>query len=140
LFVGATALAGGALWGVPRWRERRRVDLPPLGSANGSGGDYKRYLRDTSNDGWRQKVVRRGSSLARRTEAMQRIDPNRPLPPGEPGRDYMPVITPNNSTLAVHDVDGVKVFHLIAEESATNSPKGWRVIAGGTTVISTADD
>jgi len=39
-----------------------------------------------------------------------------PLPPGEPGRDYTPVITPNGSTLPWKVVGGVKVFHLIAEE------------------------
>ena len=38
------------------------------------------------------------------------------LPPGEPGRDYTPVITPNGATLPWKIVDGVKVYHLIAEE------------------------
>jgi manganese oxidase len=37
-------------------------------------------------------------------------------PPGEPGKDYTPVITPNGSTLPYKVVEGVKVFHLIAEE------------------------
>jgi manganese oxidase len=37
-------------------------------------------------------------------------------PPGEPGRDYTPVITPNGSTLPYKVVGGIKVFHLIAEE------------------------
>jgi FtsP/CotA-like multicopper oxidase with cupredoxin domain len=38
------------------------------------------------------------------------------LPPGAPGRDYEPVLTPNGMTLAYRVVDGVKVFHLVAEE------------------------
>lgn len=38
-----------------------------------------------------------------------------PWPPGEPGRDYTPVTTPNGSTLPYKVVDGVKVFHLVAE-------------------------
>ena len=38
------------------------------------------------------------------------------LPPGQPGRDYTPVITPNGVALPWKTVDGVKVFHLIAEE------------------------
>jgi FtsP/CotA-like multicopper oxidase with cupredoxin domain len=38
-----------------------------------------------------------------------------PLPPGEPGRDYTPVFTPNGTTLEYKVVDGVKVMHLIAE-------------------------
>src|SRR5260221_4813241 len=36
--------------------------------------------------------------------------------PGEPGKDYTPVITPNGSTLPFKVIGGVKVFHLIAEE------------------------
>jgi FtsP/CotA-like multicopper oxidase with cupredoxin domain len=37
-------------------------------------------------------------------------------PPGEPSKDYTPVITPNGSTLPYKIVGGIKVFHLIAEE------------------------
>jgi manganese oxidase len=36
--------------------------------------------------------------------------------PGEPERDYTPVITPNGWTLPFKIVDGIKVFHLVAEE------------------------
>jgi FtsP/CotA-like multicopper oxidase with cupredoxin domain len=36
--------------------------------------------------------------------------------PGEPGRHYTPTVTLNGSTLPWKLVDGVKVFHLIAEE------------------------
>lgn len=39
-----------------------------------------------------------------------------PQPPGLPGRDYTPTITPNGATLPFRVVEGVKVFHLIAEE------------------------
>jgi FtsP/CotA-like multicopper oxidase with cupredoxin domain len=39
-----------------------------------------------------------------------------PQPPGEPGKDYAPVITPNGAALPWKLVDGVKVFHLVAEE------------------------
>ena len=38
----------------------------------------------------------------------------RGVTPGQPGRDYTPVITPNGSTLPFRVVDGVKVFHLTA--------------------------
>src|SRR6516164_6950111 len=41
---------------------------------------------------------------------------NQDYPPGEPGKDYSPVITPNGSTLPYKVIGGVKVFHLIAEE------------------------
>ena len=39
-----------------------------------------------------------------------------PQPPGQPGRDYKPVETPNGITLPFKVVDGAKVFHLVAEE------------------------
>ena len=47
---------------------------------------------------------------------LERIDPKPTLPPGEPGKDYTPVITPNNGSLAWKIIDGVKVYHLVAEE------------------------
>jgi len=40
----------------------------------------------------------------------------RALPPGQPGKDYQPVITPNGAALPWKVVDGVKVYHLVAEE------------------------
>jgi FtsP/CotA-like multicopper oxidase with cupredoxin domain len=44
------------------------------------------------------------------------VAPTEAYPPGEPGQDYTPVITPNNVALPYRIVDGVKVFHLVAEE------------------------
>ena len=40
----------------------------------------------------------------------------KPLSPGQPGRDYVPTVTPGGATLPWKIVDGVKVFHLVAEE------------------------
>ena len=40
----------------------------------------------------------------------------KPLPPGLPGKDYMPVEAPNTGTLPFTIVDGVKVFHMVAME------------------------
>jgi FtsP/CotA-like multicopper oxidase with cupredoxin domain len=37
-------------------------------------------------------------------------------PPGRPGHDYLPVTVPNGSKLPWKLVDGVKVFHMVAEE------------------------
>ncbi len=39
-----------------------------------------------------------------------------PEEPGQPGKHYKPVITPNGAALKWKIVDGVKVYHLIAEE------------------------
>jgi hypothetical protein len=38
-----------------------------------------------------------------------------PQPPGQPFTDYTPVETPNGASLPWKIVDGVKVFHLVAE-------------------------
>jgi manganese oxidase len=55
--------------------------------------------------------------IARGTQHPARtIEPGEVVPPAEPGRDYNPVVTPNGATLPFKVVDGVKVFHLIAEE------------------------
>jgi FtsP/CotA-like multicopper oxidase with cupredoxin domain len=39
----------------------------------------------------------------------------KPLPPGLPGKDYKPVVVPTGYTLPLKIVDGVKIFHLIAD-------------------------
>ena len=54
-----------------------------------------------------------------------------PLPPGEPGRDYTPVHTPNGSTLPYRVVDGVKVMHLVAEEIQHEFAPGLRATCWG---------
>ncbi|MBX7079839.1 MAG: copper oxidase [Nannocystaceae bacterium] len=38
------------------------------------------------------------------------------LPPAEPGVDYRPTVTPGGATLPFRVRDGVKIFHLVAEE------------------------
>lgn len=44
------------------------------------------------------------------------VDHGERFEPGQPGRDYRPVTTPDGATLPYRIVDGAKVFHLIAEE------------------------
>ncbi|MCB9092711.1 MAG: copper oxidase [Halobacteriovoraceae bacterium] len=48
------------------------------------------------------------------------------LPPGVPHKDYTPAVVPNGSTAEYKVIDGVKVFHLIAE------PLEWEVAPGFT--------
>src|SRR5687767_12622088 len=55
----------------------------------------------------------------------------RPQPPGEPGRDYAPTITPNGATLPFKVVDGVKVFHLTAEEVSHEFAPGLKATCWG---------
>jgi manganese oxidase len=48
--------------------------------------------------------------------SLGQTDTSQQFSPGEPGTDYNPVITPNGTALPYKVVDGVKIFHLIAEE------------------------
>jgi FtsP/CotA-like multicopper oxidase with cupredoxin domain len=57
--------------------------------------------------------------------------PGQALPPGQPGVDYTPVITPNGTSLPWHVVDGVKVYHLIAEEVEHEFASGIRAFCWG---------
>ena len=58
-------------------------------------------------------------------------DAPKEFPPGEPGKDYTPVITPNGSALPYKVVGGVKVFHLIAEEVDHEFAPGLRAYCWG---------
>jgi len=53
------------------------------------------------------------------------------LGPGEPGKDYIPVIVPNGTTLPWKVIDGVKVFHLIAESIKHEVAPGLVITAYG---------
>ena len=44
------------------------------------------------------------------------VDPLGTYPPGEPGKDYLPVSVPDGSTLPFTIKDGVKIYHLTAQE------------------------
>jgi manganese oxidase len=60
--------------------------------------------------------TREATAVANKNKPLiERVDPKPTLPPGEPDKDYTPVITPNNISLPWKIVDGVKVYHLIAE-------------------------
>jgi FtsP/CotA-like multicopper oxidase with cupredoxin domain len=53
------------------------------------------------------------------------------LPPGRPKRDYLPVTVPNGAKLPWKIVDGVKVFHLVAEEVKHQIAPGLEVMCWG---------
>ena len=60
--------------------------------------------------------IARAQTLGTGVAHSQTIAPDASVPPGEPGRDYMPVVTPGGESLPFRVIDGVKVFHLRAEE------------------------
>ena len=51
--------------------------------------------------------------------------------PGKSGQDYTPVETPNGSTLPFKMMDGVKVFHLVAEEVEHEFARGLKAFCWG---------
>lgn len=59
------------------------------------------------------------------------VDPDDAFEPGLPGQDYTPVVVPNGATLPFKIVDGVKVFHLIAEEFMHEFAPGFKAICWG---------
>ena len=83
----------------------------------------RRKMITDSARGARHGTLLLNNSFVAGTNAQASADVQRPttkadgpFPPGEPGKDYTPVVTPNGATLPCKVVDGVKVFHLIAEE------------------------
>jgi len=58
-------------------------------------------------------------------------DQEKPQPPGEPNRDYTPVITPNGTTLPFKMIAGFKVYHLIAEEVEHEFAPGLKAFCWG---------
>lgn len=55
------------------------------------------------------------SEGAHSSHAPSTVRDDKPLAPGIPGEHYAPVVVPNGAVLPWKVVDGVKVFHLIAE-------------------------
>ena len=55
----------------------------------------------------------------------------KPQTPGQPGKDYTPVVTPNGAALPFTIVEGVKVFHLVAEEIDHEMAPGLKVKCWG---------
>lgn len=80
-------------------------------SARGNQGDV-------ANTGWSKSY-----SGGPDSEAPQR--------PAQPGSDYNPTTTPNGTTLSFEIVDGVKVFHLRAEEVAHEFAPGLKARCWG---------
>ena len=62
-------------------------------------------------------LAARDAAAAPRTSAWERSYSGGPDRPAQtPGRGYRPTFTPGGSTLPFKVVDGVKVFHLVAED------------------------
>ncbi len=95
----------------------RRKFLTSAGAAAGGVALLQKLSAAEAEQALQPDEPRETSALANRNKPLlDRVDPKPTDPPGEPGRDYTPVITPNNVALPWKIVGGVKVFHLVAEE------------------------
>ncbi|MEO5721063.1 MAG: multicopper oxidase domain-containing protein [Chthoniobacterales bacterium] len=90
----------------------RRSFLTRAGVAAGGAALFTKVV-SAEADGREQ--LARGSDLLSSRSRERRPD-DKWLAPGQPGVDYTPVVTPNGVSLPWKIVDGVKVYHLIAEE------------------------
>jgi len=100
-----------------------RRELLGLGAASVAGGLIARANRgEGAITGWSTEY---GSNvLQNRTNPRRYWDESysggkidvKPLAPGLPGREYSPVMVPDGGVLPFKIVNGIKVFHLIAEE------------------------
>jgi len=78
-------------------------------------------------------LVGAAAALAARPAAAAPVTVPHPgaYPPGRPGRDYIPVVTPNGVTLPFKIKDGVKVFHLVAQEVDHEFAPGLKALCWG---------
>ncbi|MFN2623263.1 MAG: multicopper oxidase family protein [Chthoniobacterales bacterium] len=104
----------------------RRKFLTSAGALAGSATLLHRVSAQTA-------VQTRDPNKPRETSALTThdVDPKPTLPPAEAGRDYNPVITPNNVSLPWKIVDGVKVYHLVQEEVEHEFAPGMRAKCWG---------
>jgi len=70
-------------------------------------------------------------AAARPVSASTRRTAGPKMPPAQPGRDYQPVVVPNGAKLPWKVVDGVKVFHMVAEEVDHELAPGLKVKCWG---------
>src|SRR5262249_40281933 len=72
------------------------------------------------------KRAQKGAAATGPAQADQRS-----LPPGRPHKDYRPVVVPNGYKLPWKIVNGVKVFHLVAEEVEQEFAPGLKATCWG---------
>jgi manganese oxidase len=104
--VSGIALAGGAVAGGSTLAQMGHEDhgTPSRTPAQSQASEHAKTAAQWID-------IAKGTRHPART-----IEPGEAVPPAEPRRDYNPVVTPNGAALPFKIVDGVKVFHLVAEE------------------------
>ena len=77
------------------------------------------------------RVAAAAPAMHRATTVGPEIIASGTLAPGRPGADYLPVITPNGVSLPWKVIDGVKVYHLVAEPVEHEFAAGLRASCWG---------
>lgn len=110
----------------------RRKFLTRAGAIAGSAAFLQRVGAQTGVQTLEPNKPRETTAVTNRDLPLaERVDPKPTLPPADLGRDYNPVITPNNVSLPWKVVDGVKVYHLIQEEVEHEFAPGMRAKCWG---------
>src|SRR4030095_8133565 len=110
----------------------RRKFITSAGALAGSAALLQKVSAAAGEPAPQPDKPRETSALVNRNKPLRdRVDPKPTDPPGEAGRDYTPVITPNNVALPWKIVGGVKVFHLVAEEVEHEFAPGMRAKCWG---------
>ena len=115
---GSAALAAATLLATGRRTFAADADQAPVGAD---------ALRRSVGDGRNPSVAPDDQEVARQMAAG--TVPH--LPPGMPGKDYTPVITPGGATLPWKIVDGAKVYHMVVEEVDHEFAPGLRCTTWG---------
>lgn len=123
------AVAGAAVAGAGASSQVLAQQKMKHGGARGSHNmgdmkmDAKPMVKQAAASGY---STPRGNDWYART-----VDPDGSYSPGMPGKDYTPIHQTNVPTLPWKIVDGVKVYHLIAEEMVHEFAPGFKAIVWG---------
>lgn len=129
LAVAGTAVAGAA---VATARASAQTPHGSHGGTAGQGGHAGHGTMPMPTAQTTRAAPASGYATPRGNDWYARtVDPDGRYEPGLPGQHYTPVHKTNGSTLPFKIVDGVKVFHLVAEEITHEFAPGLKAIVWG---------
>ncbi len=126
LATSGMVVAGAAMMGGQANAQNPHAGHDMRGSHSGQDMSGSKMKADKKVTGDGKYSHPKGNGFYART-----IDPDDSYAPGMPQKDYTPVIVPNGSTLPFKIVDGIKVFHMIAEEVFHEFAPGYKAHCWG---------
>ncbi len=111
LATSGMAVAGAAILSQQAQAKDPHAGHNMRGSHSGHDMPQQKAMDKSKVTGSGKYSTPKGNSFYART-----VDPDSNYPPGQPVKDYTPIVVPNGSTLPFKVVDDVKIFHLTAEE------------------------